>query len=59
MIMFEFMHAKKIKKDIGRYKDDYYFIISHKPNGTTEVRGTKQCEFEQWKRQQAESEGEE
>lgn len=40
--MFEFMYAKKIKKDIvmeviDKYKDDYYLIISHKPNGTTEI----------------------
>lgn len=40
--MFEFMYAKKIKKDtimeiIDKYKDDYYLNITHKPNGTTEI----------------------
>lgn len=40
--MFEFMYAKKIKKDIvmeiiDKCKDDYYMSISHKPNGNTEI----------------------
>lgn len=52
MIMFEFMYAKKIKKDIvmeviDKYKDDYYLIISHTLNGTTEIFiGTKRKESE-------------
>lgn len=42
MIMFEFMYAKKNKKDIvmeviDKYKDDYYLCISQKPNGNTEI----------------------
>ena len=50
--MFEFMYAKKIKKDIvmeviDKYKDDYYLIISHKPNGNTEIFiGSKRKESE-------------
>ena len=40
--MFEFMYAKKIKRDIAmevidKYKDNYYLDISHKPNGTIEI----------------------
>ena len=40
--MFEFMYAKKIKKDIvmeiiDKYKNDYYLYISHKPNGNIEI----------------------
>ena len=52
MIMFEFMYAKKIKKDIvmeviDKYIDDYYLSISHKPNGTTQIFiGSKRKESE-------------
>ena len=51
--MFEFMYAKKIKKDIvmeviDKYKDDYYLSISYKPDGTTEIFiGTKREESEE------------
>ena len=51
--MFEFMYAKKIKKDIvmeiiDKYKDDYYLDISHKPNGNTEIFiGSKRKESEE------------
>lgn len=51
--MFEFMYAKKIKKDIvmeviDKYKDDYYLHISHKPNGNIEIFiGSKRTESEE------------
>lgn len=40
--MFEFMYAKKIKKDtvmeiIDKYNDGYHLLITHKPNGTIEI----------------------
>lgn len=50
--MFEFMYAKKIKKDfvmeiIDKYKDDYFVYISYKPNGNTEIFiGSKRKESE-------------
>lgn len=49
--MFEFMYAKKSKKIlmeiIDKYKDDYYMIIFHKPNGSTEIFiGSKKKESE-------------
>ena len=51
--MFEFMYAKKIKKDIvmeviDKYKDDYFLSITHKPNGNTEIFiGSKKEEGEE------------
>ena len=50
--MFEFMYAKKIKKDsimevIDKYKDDYYLNVTYKPNGITEIFiGSKKKESE-------------
>jgi hypothetical protein len=50
--MFEFMYAKKTKKEeimeiIDKYKDDYHLFITQKPNGTLEVFiGSKKKESE-------------
>ena len=52
MKMFEFMYAKKIKKDtvmeiIDKYIDDYFMVITHKQNGNTEIFiGSKKKESE-------------
>lgn len=40
--MFEFLYAKKVKKDlvmeiIDKYKDGYYLYITQKPNGDVEI----------------------
>ena len=40
--MFEFLYAKKVKKDlvmeiIDKYKDKYNLFITQKPNGNIEV----------------------
>ena len=53
MLIFEFLYANKIKKDIimeviDKYIDDYYIHIIHKPNGNIEIFiGNKRKESEE------------
>lgn len=51
--MFEFMYAKKIKKEdvmeiVDKYIDNYYLSITHEPNGALRiVIGDKREESEE------------